>query len=71
MSYCTEEQCWCQPPESDTADPRQLLTPIDASGRPAVAEGCISSGDFFKLRMARSYGKDEGAQSAQAVQMAR
>ncbi|RSH82184.1 hypothetical protein EHS25_006117 [Saitozyma podzolica] len=48
-----------------------LLTPIDASGRPAVAEGCISSGDFFKLRMARSYGKDEGAQPAPAMQAVR
>ncbi|WVQ81068.1 hypothetical protein IAT38_003190 [Cryptococcus sp. DSM 104549] len=35
------------------------LTPIDQSGKPSVAEGCMTSGEFFKLRMQRSYGKDE------------
>ncbi|ORY35920.1 hypothetical protein BCR39DRAFT_39905 [Naematelia encephala] len=40
-------------------DHNVMLTPIDKSGRPAVAEGCMSSGDFYNLRMKRSYGKDE------------
>nr|XP_031861064.1 uncharacterized protein CI109_003424 [Kwoniella shandongensis]KAA5528136.1 hypothetical protein CI109_003424 [Kwoniella shandongensis] len=35
------------------------LTPINSAGKPAVAEGCMTSGEFFRLRMARGYGKDE------------
>ncbi|KAK8869510.1 hypothetical protein IAR55_000075 [Kwoniella newhampshirensis] len=35
------------------------LTPINSAGKPSVAEGCMTSGQFFKLRMARGYGKDE------------
>ncbi|ORY26772.1 hypothetical protein BCR39DRAFT_589499 [Naematelia encephala] len=36
-------------------DHNVVLTPIDASGVPSVAEGCMTCGEFFKKRIARTY----------------